>query len=238
MVADLTMAYRRSPSPSSDDSNDCNDAGNRGGVANVFRNDGSFLEMFKKMQNASQQKGTASSNPSDKTNAASAAVKTESRAEDSTTSKSAQPPPVPLVGRRRGMKVLPVGKVKKLKTDEDSSQSTKKDAWAKYLDEVKKYKETYCDGESKVRSLVKWRVIYKNVICSIIFKFFFYFHYFSFFFFKFGFLVDAKYSVIILLIEKCLSVCGKSVFECYGREKYWSENIFVDVVNKFYFLGP
>lgn len=156
LVADLTMSYHRSPSPSSDDSNDYNDANNRNSTANVFRNDGSFLEMFKKMQNASQMKNTASGSTNAKKNVNSTSVKSERRPEDSTTSKPAPPPPVPLVGRRRGMKVLPVGKVKKLKTDdEDSSKSTKKDAWATYLEEVKKYKETYCDGESKVRSLVK-----------------------------------------------------------------------------------
>lgn len=119
---------------------------------NVFQNDGSFLEMFKKMQNASQ-----SESGDDKTDGIIEPKEVPLSEKERTqptlpmTSKSA---PVAFIGRRRGSKALPVGKVKKLKTD-DQKKPTTTDAWGKYLEEVKKYKETYCDSEAKNRSLVK-----------------------------------------------------------------------------------
>ena len=122
------------------------------GFVNVFQNDGSFLEMFKKMQNTSQNEAGC----------AKAAVTEESKEipsleKDKTQSSSttSKPTPVAFIGRRRCSKALPVGKVKKLKTDEEEKKPTTTDAWAKYLAEVKKYKETYCDSEAKNRSLVK-----------------------------------------------------------------------------------
>ncbi|XKL64155.1 hypothetical protein PGB90_004241 [Kerria lacca] len=138
------MASSRSSSPSSEDSND-NTEIESNKCTNIFRNDGSFLEMFKKMQNASQPTNnvaTVSSNT--------VRIKKDIVEEQPTVSK-----PMPLVGRRRGSKALPVGKVKKVKMEDESKKSTTTDAWAKYLEEVKKYKETYCDSETKNRSLVK-----------------------------------------------------------------------------------
>ncbi|XP_065201412.1 telomerase RNA component interacting RNase-like [Planococcus citri] len=145
---------RRSPSSSSEDSNDVTGSENNK-VTNVFRNDGSFLEMFKKMQKASQS--------TDNTSIAVSVARTPStNVSKDTTDKEIQPKedtkpkPVPMVGRRRCIKPLPVGKVRKLKADdEEEKKPPVTDAWAKYLEEVKKYKETYCDSEAKNRSLVK-----------------------------------------------------------------------------------
>lgn len=143
------MASRRSSSSSSEDSNDGNESDNK--FTNVFRNDGSFLEMFKKMQKASQ--ANTSSIPTAQMrsgNDKKIDVKKES------ISTEGSKPKVPIVGRRRCNKTLPVGKVKKLKAgEEEQKKPVTNDAWAKYLEEVKKYKETYCDSETKNRSLVK-----------------------------------------------------------------------------------
>lgn len=62
----------------------------------------------------------------------------------------------PIVGKRRGGKVLPTGQVKKLKVEPKVEQVEEpKDAWSQYLAEVKKYKETTCEEEGKTRPLVK-----------------------------------------------------------------------------------
>lgn len=140
------MASHRSSS-SSEDSNDTTEPMKKTERANIFRNDGSFLEMFKKMQNASQ---TGSVVTAVKSDVPVKRVEKEEKVQQPVVSK-----PVSFVGRRRGSKALPVGKVKKMKTEEEESKSTSTDAWAKYLEEVKKYKETYCDSETKNRSLVK-----------------------------------------------------------------------------------
>ncbi len=139
------MASSRSSSPSSEDSNDAAKTESNKG-ANIFRNDGSFLEMFKKMQNASRSND-------DNSGKLSSPVRVKEIIDE-------EPPPAvskptSFVGRRRSSKALPVGKVKKLKAEEDGGKPTTTDAWAKYLEEVKKYKETYCDNDSKNRSLVK-----------------------------------------------------------------------------------
>lgn len=140
------MASHRSSS-SSEDSNEPAETAQKTECTNIFRNDGSFLEMFKKMQNASQSGSAAVTT---KPNVPVKSVEKEDKEQPSVVSKS-----VPLVGRRRGSKALPVGKVKKLKTEDEDSKPATTDAWAKYLEEVKKYKETYCDSEAKNRSLVK-----------------------------------------------------------------------------------
>lgn len=62
----------------------------------------------------------------------------------------------PIFGKRRGGKVLPTGKVKKLKVEpKEEKIEEPKDAWSQYLAEVKKYKETTCEEEGKTRPLVK-----------------------------------------------------------------------------------
>jgi len=61
----------------------------------------------------------------------------------------------PLVGKRRGGRVLPTGVVKKKRADEEGSEEKPKDAWSLYMAEVKRYKETSCEEDGKTRPLVK-----------------------------------------------------------------------------------
>lgn len=94
-----------------------------------FKNDGSFLEMFKKMQ---EQK------------------KEEEVQEQDEAKKAA----VPVFGKRRGGKVLKTGMVQKIRTlEEDSSKA--QDPWSVYMNEVRKYKEAYCNDDSQTRPLLK-----------------------------------------------------------------------------------
>ncbi|XP_064479597.1 telomerase RNA component interacting RNase-like [Ornithodoros turicata] len=116
---------------------------------NSFANDGSFLEKFRKMQEAAQPPN--SSKDGDST------PKTEdssSRDEPSSTESSTKKRALPFVGRRRGGKVLKTGIVQKPKTEEEEEPAPK-DAWARYLAEVRKYREMSCDDEEKTRPLVK-----------------------------------------------------------------------------------
>uniref|UniRef100_A0A8C2SSP0 Telomerase RNA component interacting RNase n=1 Tax=Coturnix japonica TaxID=93934 RepID=A0A8C2SSP0_COTJA len=120
-----------------------------GGGVNVFANDGSFLELFKRKMEAEQQR---------EREAAAAAERDAAALTDG--------PLVPLcrgllslhqVGRRRGGNklALKTGVVaKKQKTDEEVLTS-KGDAWAKYMAEVKKYKAHQCSDDDKTRPLVK-----------------------------------------------------------------------------------
>ncbi|XP_018566666.1 arginine/serine-rich coiled-coil protein 2 [Anoplophora glabripennis] len=95
----------------------------------VFKNDGSFLEMFKKMQE--QQK-----------------------AQESVASAEEKKPAIPAFGKRRGGKVLKTGLVQKVRltTEEETNAQ---DAWSVYMKEVRRYKEACCDDDSKTRPLVK-----------------------------------------------------------------------------------
>lgn len=98
----------------------------------IFANDGSFLETFKKMQEQQQQKFEQ--------------IEGER--------KFVQQKPV--FGKRRGGKILKTGIVQKPKlVDELSGEINQNDAWALYLQEVKKYKNVSCDADSKTRPLVK-----------------------------------------------------------------------------------
>jgi len=125
-------------------------------VHNAFRNDGSFLEMFKKMQNQNGGKSAVTQASTTMTAAAvpfeptSSESEFEGKFEEKLTPERTLP-----VGRRKALKALPVGKVKKLKSDDQEDPEKSKDAWSKYLAEVKKYKETHCEDETKCRSLVK-----------------------------------------------------------------------------------
>lgn len=100
---------------------------------NTFKNDGSFLEMFKKMQ---EQQASV--------------VKTE----EPEPSVSEPKKPAPLFGKRRGGRVLKTGMVQKLKNPNELEDEPK-DAWSVYMKEVRKYKEACCDDDSKTRPLVK-----------------------------------------------------------------------------------
>ncbi|KAG7198894.1 hypothetical protein KM043_015716 [Ampulex compressa] len=99
---------------------------------NAFKNDGSFMEMFKKMQEQMQpeQKPTTST----------------------LEEKPVIPPPL-MVGKRRGGRILKTGMVAKPKTEQTVEQP--KDAWSLYMAEVKKYREVCCQEEDNTRPLVK-----------------------------------------------------------------------------------
>jgi hypothetical protein len=63
---------------------------------------------------------------------------------------------VPMVGKRRGGRVLKTGMVEKVKKVSDKDDPSKpKDAWSVYLAEVRRYKEASCEEEGKTRPLVK-----------------------------------------------------------------------------------
>lgn len=125
-------------------------------LTNVFQNDGSFLEMFKKMQEANSKTNRETvETPASET----------STPETSTSVKQEEAPrpvsAVPrrgmasgIVGKRRGGRVLPTGMVKKQKREEEEEE-TPKDAWSLYMAEVRKYKEASCEEEGKTRPLVK-----------------------------------------------------------------------------------
>ncbi|XP_055683171.1 uncharacterized protein LOC129790032 [Lutzomyia longipalpis] len=98
----------------------------------MFANDGSFMEMFKRMQE--QQKPSTSSGAQSET----------------------KKPPAPLFGKRRGGKILKTGIVEKKKpTEEVTPPPGSTDAWSLYMMEVKKYKNFSCDIDNNSRPLVK-----------------------------------------------------------------------------------
>ncbi|GLV34432.1 uncharacterized protein CBL_09680 [Carabus blaptoides fortunei] len=101
---------------------------------NSFKNDGSFLEMFKKMQE-------------DK-------AADEKKDESVPTSVGEEKKSAPIFGKRRGGRVLKTGLVQKIKSPTEVEEEPK-DAWSVYMKEVKRYKEACCDDDSKTRPLVK-----------------------------------------------------------------------------------
>uniref|UniRef100_A0A1B6MI92 Telomerase RNA component interacting RNase n=1 Tax=Graphocephala atropunctata TaxID=36148 RepID=A0A1B6MI92_9HEMI len=132
---------------------------------NTFANDGSFLEMFKKMQeqqaggssdagvagNSKSEESLSSSEPKEGT--AVSDIKDSSSSKDPKTAPGTKPI---FVGKRRGGRFLATGKVKKLKHEgQEEEEAPPKDAWSLYLAEVKKYKQTTCEEEGKTRPLVK-----------------------------------------------------------------------------------
>lgn len=149
------MVYHRSSSePSSQ----------RSRPVNAFANDGSFMEMFKKMQEQQQvvQSGESSATDGNKRKAdSSVTVKESAPAEEKeksyeSSSSGSKPTPPVCVGKRRGGRFLATGKVKKLKSaGDEAAEAPPKDAWSLYLAEVKKYKQTTCEEEGKTRPLVK-----------------------------------------------------------------------------------
>lgn len=113
----------------------------------VFANDGSFLEIFKKMQEA-QQESTKPTEPPSTSYAPPMLV----------TSNGTVPvprPQLPIFGRRRGGKILKTGVVAKPKSTENDSNADPKDFWSIYLREVNKYKNAACDSDAQSRPLVK-----------------------------------------------------------------------------------
>ncbi|KAL5275812.1 C19orf43 family protein [Megaselia abdita] len=115
----------------------------------VFANDGSFLEIFKKMQEAQhetqpeplllQQQPSTSYAPPPML----------------PTSNTVPRPQIPIFGRRRGGKILKTGVVAKPKSSDNDSSTDPKDFWSIYLREVNKYKNAACDSDAQSRPLVK-----------------------------------------------------------------------------------
>lgn len=136
-------------------------------TATGFANDGSFLEMFKKMQEQAQMSGVVTTGEDSYPSATPTvptvvtatvpvtAVASSSHVPSSTQLIKPHPVPISIVGRRRGGKILKTGVVKKQKPMEESFAETPNDAWNLYLQEVKKYKNASCDADSKTRPLVK-----------------------------------------------------------------------------------
>lgn len=126
-------------------------------VAGAFVNDGSFLDMFKKMQQQQQesQEGTATASGS------STATLAANIAQPTTSTITAKPTEVkrpvgPMYGKRRGGKILKTGIVAKKKPIEEfSNTAVPGDAWSQYMNEVKRYKAVSCDVDNKNRPLVK-----------------------------------------------------------------------------------
>ncbi|GAB1293412.1 Telomerase RNA component interacting RNase [Apodemus speciosus] len=71
--------------------------------------------------------------------------------------RAAQAPRSASVGKRRGGNklALKTGIVAKKQKTEDEVLTSKGDAWAKYMAEVKKYKAHQCGDDDKTRPLVK-----------------------------------------------------------------------------------
>ncbi|XP_017488651.1 PREDICTED: arginine/serine-rich coiled-coil protein 2-like isoform X1 [Rhagoletis zephyria] len=121
----------------------------------VFANDGSFLEIFKKMQ--AQQNATPATVPSAVAPIPAApllASTSNAAAYIAATSTGKCAPPPPIVGRRRGGKILKTGVVAKQKAQAEQSEDPK-DFWSLYLAEVNKYKNHACDSDGGTRPLVK-----------------------------------------------------------------------------------
>ncbi|XP_006631676.1 telomerase RNA component interacting RNase [Lepisosteus oculatus] len=115
--------------------------------SNVFANDGSFLEMFKKKMEEEKRKTETQQGQGDK-GTTQEGQRTQEKKPFSVTS---------IVGKRRGgaklaLKTGMVAKKQKQDTDIDTSKG---DAWAKYMAEVKKYKAHQCGDDDKTRPLVK-----------------------------------------------------------------------------------
>ncbi|XP_039199130.1 telomerase RNA component interacting RNase [Crotalus tigris] len=135
------------------------EAAGSGGV-NVFANDGSFLELFKRrMEEAAGSGGKSGSET------AVAGAEKQKEIEPRPEPPGDQEPPgkkrsgsaLSFVGKRRGGSklALKTGMVAKKQKTEEEVLTNKGDAWAKYMAEVKKYKAHQCSDDDKTRPLVK-----------------------------------------------------------------------------------
>ncbi|EHH29683.1 hypothetical protein EGK_10171 [Macaca mulatta] len=115
-----------------------------GGV-NLFANDGSFLELFKRKMEEEQRQRQEEPPPGPQAGPGDPKRK---GGPGSTLS---------FVGKRRGGNklALKTGIVAKKQKTEDEVLTSKGDAWAKYMAEVKKYKAHQCGDDDKTRPLVK-----------------------------------------------------------------------------------
>uniref|UniRef100_A0A4X2KX17 Telomerase RNA component interacting RNase n=1 Tax=Vombatus ursinus TaxID=29139 RepID=A0A4X2KX17_VOMUR len=125
-------------------------SGPASGGVNLFANDGSFLELFKrKMEEEEERRRQRQQQQSpDEPPAPPGAPKRRS---------GPGPAALSFVGKRRGGNklALKTGIVAKKQKTEDEVMTSKGDAWAKYMAEVKKYKAHQCSDDDKTRPLVK-----------------------------------------------------------------------------------
>lgn len=106
----------------------------------IYANDGSFLEMFKTMQNNMQMQQTFVEPP--KPVAVPQPV--------------SQPKLLPPIMKRRGGKILKTGVVQKKRiVEEGDNEAPPSDSWSAYLKEVSQYKKVSCSDDNITRSLVK-----------------------------------------------------------------------------------
>ncbi|KAK4307540.1 hypothetical protein Pmani_020687 [Petrolisthes manimaculis] len=137
------------------------------GASNIFRNDGSFMEMFKKMQEEQKKDGeeTGGGDGGDGGGGGGGGGGVSPQQQHNPTTHQAnkeQPKKTTLsfVGKRRGGRILATGMVKKQRKEpqdkkEAPTEEGKTDAWSQYMNEVRKYKEQSCEEEGKRRPLVK-----------------------------------------------------------------------------------
>ncbi|MED6279915.1 hypothetical protein CHARACLAT_005650 [Characodon lateralis] len=120
-------------------------AGAAPAVANVFANDGSFMEIFKKKMEEEKSKKEARLTGGE-------AIAPE---QGHTSVEKKAPPVTSFVGKRRGGVFLKTGVVAKKQKKDAEAEAGKSDAWSKYMAEVKKYKAHQCSDDDKTRPLVK-----------------------------------------------------------------------------------
>ncbi|KAF7488560.1 hypothetical protein SSS_01277 [Sarcoptes scabiei] len=129
---------------SSDEENDGDEDDDSQQVVNKFANDGSFLEMFKKMQEQMSKKQENDD------------AKCSDQAHISNDSKSDSNEPS---ASKRKPKKLKVGmiekKIKQTNPDDSERDQGNTSAWNQYMSEVRAYKEKYGDDGDKNRPLVK-----------------------------------------------------------------------------------
>lgn len=131
----------------------------------AFANDGSFMDMFKRMQQESEAAAAAAAADAAQTEvvadggggvgvmASGSGVNRKAAAAAATEVRRAVGP---MFGKRRGGKILKTGIVEKKKPIEDlSADAAPGDAWSQYMKEVKRYKAVSCDVDNKNRPLVK-----------------------------------------------------------------------------------
>lgn len=125
----------------------------------IFKNDGSFLEIFKKTIQQ-QQTTTPSTSPlspsSINATAATAAAKEPLIKPAIAAAATTTNPVVPILPvKRRGAKILKTGIVQKKRIIEEAEEPQSTDSWSTYLKEVKRYKTVTCSDDNITRSLVK-----------------------------------------------------------------------------------
>ncbi|XP_038627155.1 telomerase RNA component interacting RNase isoform X1 [Tachyglossus aculeatus] len=130
--------------------------GSSSGGVNLFANDGSFLELFKrKMEEEQRRRREEQEEPLPGQGGSTAASQAAAPGEPKR--KIGPVPTLSFVGKRRGGNklALKTGIVAKKQKTEDEVLTSKGDAWAKYMAEVKKYKAHQCSDDDKTRPLVK-----------------------------------------------------------------------------------